>query len=60
VILWGIAHWGTYASGVYFDGMWFGDMASLTAGWYIIRWQDLNGNGIPDYPGEFTTVSSGT
>jgi immune inhibitor A len=60
VILWGIQQWGTYAAGVYFDGKWFADMASLTAGWYIIRWQDLNGNGIPDYPGEFTGIASGT
>jgi len=60
VILWGIQQWGTYAAGVYFDGKWFGDMASLTAGWYIIRWQDLNGNGVPDYLTEFTTVASGT
>jgi len=59
VILWGIAHWGTYASGVYFDGK-YPDIASLTYGWYIVRWQDLNGNLIPDYPGEFTVVASGT
>ena len=60
VILWGIQQWGTYAAGVYFDGKWFENMASLTAGWYIIRWQDLNQNGIPDYPTEFTVVASGT
>jgi len=59
VILWGITQYGTYASGVYFDGM-FADMSSLTAGWYIIRWQDLNSNSIPDYPAEFTMVASGT
>jgi len=60
IILWGIQQWGTYAAGVYFDGKWFGDMASLTAGWYIIRWQDLNGNGTPDYETEFTIVASGS
>jgi len=59
VILWGIQQWGTYASGVYFDGK-YPDMASLTYGWYIVRWQDVNGNGIPDYPTEFTIVASGT
>ena len=59
ITLWGITQYGTYASGVYFDGK-FTDMASLTAGWYIIRWQDSNSNGIPDYPAEFTIVASGT
>ena len=58
VIVWGIAQWGTYAAGVYFDGV-FTNMASLTDGWYIVRWQDLNSNGIPDYPAEFTIVASG-
>ena len=59
VILWGLQQWGTYASGVYFDGK-YPDMASLTYGWYIVRWQDLNGNGVPDYITEFTTVASGS
>jgi hypothetical protein len=58
-MLWGVGGWGTYASGVYFDGK-FTDMASLTDGWYIFRWQDLNGNGVPDYPAEFTIVASGS
>jgi M6 family metalloprotease-like protein len=59
IMLWGVGGWGTYASGVYFDGK-FTDMASLTDGWYIFRWQDLNGNGVPDYPAEFTIVASGS
>ena len=59
VILWGIQQWGTYAAGVCFDGK-YPDMASLTYGWYVVRWQDLNGNGIPDYPTEFIIVASGT
>ena len=59
IMLWGVGGWGTYASGVYFDGK-FTDMASLTDGWYIIHWQDLNGNGVPDYPAEFTIVASGS
>jgi len=56
---WGLGQWGTYASGVYFDAK-FTDLATLTQGWYIIRWQDLNSNTTPDYPAEFTTVASGT
>jgi len=63
VILWGITQCGTYASGVYFDGV-FPALSTLTDGWYIIRFQDLNCNGIPDYTGfntgEFTIVASGT
>lgn len=58
IMLWGVGGWGTYASGVYFDGK-FTDMASLTDGWYIMHWQDLNGNGVPDYGAEFTVVASG-
>ena len=58
VILWGITQYGTYASGLYFDGI-YPNMTTLAQGWYIIRWQDLNGNGIPDYPAEFTIHASG-
>jgi len=59
IILWGIEQYATYASGIYFDGKWT-DLSSLTQGWYIVRWQDLDTNGTPDYPGEFTVVASGT
>jgi len=59
VILWGIKQWGTYVSGVYFDGK-YPEMVSLTCGWYIVHWQDLNGNRIPDYSSEFTIAASGT
>lgn len=58
IILWGMTQWGTYASGIYFDGK-FTDLASLGDGWYIVRWQDLNANTVPDYPTEFTVVASG-
>ena len=57
ISLWGIGAPGTYCAGVYFDGKYI-DLASLTAGWYIVRWQDLNRNGLPDYPGEFSVVAS--
>jgi len=58
IILWGMTQWGTYASGIYFDGK-FTDLASLGDGWYIVRWQDLNANTVPDYSTEFTVVASG-
>jgi len=58
ISLWGIGAPGTYASGIYFDGV-FPTLSSLTQGWYIVRWQDLNSNGFPDYPTEFTIVASG-
>jgi len=58
VTLWGITQYGTFASGVYFDGI-YPNLTTLAQGWYIIRWQDLNGNGIPDYPTEFTIHASG-
>jgi len=58
-ILYGITQYGTYASGIYFDFT-FPSLNTLSQGWYIMRWQDLNGNGIPDYPAEFTVYASGT
>lgn len=56
IVVWGITEYGTYASGIYFDGIF---LSTLAQGWYIVRWQDLNGNGIPDYAGEFSVVASG-
>jgi len=58
IIMWGITQYGTYASGIYFDGI-FPTLSTLTQGWHIVRWQDLNGNCFPDYPSEFTAVASG-
>jgi hypothetical protein len=58
ISLWGLAQWGTYASGVYFDGI-FNSIPSMACSWQIVRWKDLNGNGVPDYPNEFTVVASG-
>nr|MDO8133682.1 glycosyl hydrolase [Candidatus Njordarchaeum guaymaensis] len=59
VVLWGISAPGTYASGIYFDNRYL-DIGSLTCGWHIVRWQDLNGNGVPENPSEFTILASGT
>jgi len=59
IIVWGITQYGTCASGIYFDGV-YPTLSTLTQGWYVIRWQDLNSNGIPDYLTEFSIVASGT
>jgi hypothetical protein len=59
IVLWGITQYGTYASGVYFDGI-FASLSTLTQGWYIVRWQDLNSDGVQNYPDEFTIVAGGT
>jgi len=59
VVLWGIQQYGTLASGVYFD-MQFSNLASLNQEFYIIHWQDTNGNSIPDSGDAFTIVYSGT
>jgi len=59
LLLWGLAEWGTYASGIYFDGV-YSSISSMNKAWYVIRWQDSNGNGVPDFPTEFTIVSSGS
>jgi len=64
IILWGIGAMGTYVSGIYFDGIGPTMSSTHTQGWYIIHWQDLNGNGVADYTGfntgEFTIAASGT
>jgi len=58
IILWGVEQYGTYASGVYLDGVW-SNLSTLSQGWYVIQWQDLNSNGVQDYPTEFTVAASG-
>jgi len=57
IALWGIGAPGTYAAGVYFDGK-YTDLASLTAGYYVVRW--TGATTVPVYPTEFTIVAEGS
>jgi len=57
--MWGIAHTGTYASGVYFADYIYPNLASLTEGYYICKWTDLNNDGIQQ-SNEITIVASGS
>ena len=56
ISLWGIGAPGTYAAGVCFD-LQYTNLASLTAGWYVVRWQ---GTGTPLPSDTFTVVASGS
>ena len=56
ISLWGIAAPGTYAAGIHFDAQ-YTNLAALTAGWYVVRWQ---GAGTPLPSDTFTVVASGT
>jgi len=56
ISLWGMGAPGTYVAGVYFD-MQYTNLASLTAGWYVVRWQ---GAGAPLPSDTFTVVASGS
>jgi len=59
VSMWGIAHTGTYASGVYFADYIYPNLASLTEGYYVCKWTDLNNDGIQQ-SNEITIVASGS
>jgi len=59
-IIYGFAWKGTYIGGVFFKTNILPNIVSFTHGWYIYRWDDTNGNGLPD-PYEVNTapVNSG-
>jgi len=47
-IIYGFAWKGTYVGGVFFKDYILPNIGSFTHGWYIYRWDDANGNGLPD------------
>jgi hypothetical protein len=59
-IVYGFAWKGTYVGGVFFKTFILPNITSFTHSWYIFRWDDVNGNGLPD-PYEVNTapVNSG-
>ena len=54
-IVYGFAWKGTYVGGVLFKTHVLPNLAGFTHGWYIFRWDDANGNGLPD-PYEVNTT----
>ena len=54
-IVYGFAWKGTYVGGVFFKTYILPNIAGFTHGWYIFRWDDANGNGLPD-PYEVNTT----
>jgi len=56
--MWGITHTGTYASGVYFTDHVYPNLPSLTQGYYVCKWTDLNNDGIQQST-EIAVVAAG-
>jgi hypothetical protein len=54
-IVYGFTWKGTYVGGVFFKTYVLPNLTGFTHGWYIFRWDDANGNGLPD-PYEVTTT----
>jgi hypothetical protein len=59
-IIQGFAWKGTYVGGLFFKTYILPNIASFTHTWYVYRWDDVNGNGLPDpYEVNATPVSYG-
>ena len=50
MLCYGFGWKGTYAAGKYFDTVIYPDLASYTANWIIVKWQDTNGDGFVNNP----------
>lgn len=62
MLCYGFGWQGTYAAGLYFDHVVYPDLASYTESWLVVRWEDSNGDGIVNSPGDgdtYTLVASG-
>jgi len=57
--MWGMSHTGTYASGLYFADYICPNLASMTQGYYICKWTDLNNDGIQQ-SNEISQIASGS
>jgi hypothetical protein len=54
---------GTYAAGKYFDTTVYPNLGSFNVGWTIVKWQDTNGDGFVNAPGQgdtYTPIASGS
>jgi hypothetical protein len=48
---------GTYAAGKYFDRVIYPDMNSYSCNWVIVKWNDTNGDGFVNAPGDGDTYT---
>jgi hypothetical protein len=61
MVCYGAAGRGTLASSVYFKTQIEPNLSSYTDSYYVVIWEDTNGNGHPDIPGTdtYTEIASG-
>ncbi|MFB3889967.1 MAG: S8 family serine peptidase [Candidatus Bathyarchaeia archaeon] len=62
LLCYGFGWQGTYAAGKYFDKVIYPNLATYNVNWIIVKWQDTNGNGFVNNPGDgdtYTQIASG-
>ena len=62
MLCYGFGWKGTYAAGKYFDQIVYPDIENYEVGWIIIKWQDSDGDGFVNNPGDgdaYTLIASG-
>jgi hypothetical protein len=57
LLCYGFGWKGTYAAGKYFDTMIYPNLGSFPYGWIIVEWNDTNGNGFVNNPGDGDTYT---
>jgi hypothetical protein len=62
MICYGFGWKGTYAAGKYFDKLVYPSIASHKTSWIVVKWEDTNGDGFVNAPGDgdtYTVVATG-
>jgi parallel beta-helix repeat protein len=62
MLCYGFGWQGTYAAGKYFDTVIYPDLTSYPFSWIIVKWEDSNGDGFVNNPGEgdaYTPIAAG-
>ncbi len=62
MICYGFGWPGTYAAGKFFDKVVFPNLGRFTHGWMVVHWNDSNGDGFVNNPGEgdtYTVIATG-
>ncbi|MFB3890130.1 MAG: nitrous oxide reductase family maturation protein NosD [Candidatus Bathyarchaeia archaeon] len=62
MLSYGMGWQGTYAAGKYFDRVIYPNLAAYNVNWVIVKWQDTNGDGFVNNPGDgdtYTQIASG-
>jgi len=62
MLCYGFGWKGTYAAGKYFHTEIYPNLDAYDVGWIIVKWEDTNGNGFVNNPGDgdtYTTIATG-